>query len=534
MAIPTQDVYSILSSRRQKFAEHLRTKGLEPDEATLLRHSAFLLDNIQLGLNAEDAPAPDIDEGACSATFTITTYNPDRYGDVILPKGCIPHLSKGYRKNPRVFFAHKQNELPIGSCRTPMGELALQFFDDNIKGTCFFHCQTRESEVVFRLVARKELQASSIGFLPVKASLFEPEKTKNRPETDDFGDDIYYFKEDPLFKPLRFLEWDMIEWSVVPIPANAECLAEHLSRGTVEGERITPVLRKAMEPFAAPKKTQLGFVPPTPSVVEDAVKEMAEEEQKLLEKQKEVDEENRKLSWSTKYDQVKALLDDMIKEKEGFGWYLNFLPLAPHEDKSLDDPKVYFEESALLLNGYVKYAKDDKFYWARGEDFIKEFSGEDLIGPPGTPKQEQEDPQKGWPLGAKFLAKTMASYEDMAKWIKEFDSELDQPRVKRLAQKKLNKLSKLSLAALKLGADLYPDKFSYEPSPEEKSLDEARQKVKTSSEEALVRELTDLKNKLAELEQKTQTDAAVEKTLLTLVENQRRVQNLIFEFTGRK
>ncbi len=466
MAILPQDVLSILSSRRQKFAEHLRTKGLEPDEATLLRHSAFLLNDVQLALNAEDAPAPEVDEGACSATFTITTYNPDRYGDVILPKGCIPHLSKGYRKNPRVFFAHKQNELPIGSCRTPMGELALSFFDDHVKGTCFFHCQTRESEVIFRLVARKELQASSIGFLPVKAAIFEPQKTKDRPETDEFGDDIYYFKEDPLFKPLRFLEWDMIEWSVVPIPANAECLAEHLSRGTVEGERITPVLKKALEPYAAPKKkVLLGFTPPTSEEAENAARGMAEEERKLAEKQKEVDEENAKLL-----------------------------------------------------------------------ETQKEFNGEDLIGPPDTPAEDrkEDDPQKGWPLGAKFLQKAITSYEDMAKWIKEMDCELDQPRVKRLAQKKLNKLSKLSLAALKLGSELYPDKFSYEPSPEEKTLSENRQKVKASSDEALVLELTSLKNKLSDLEEKTKTDAAVEKTLLSLVENQKRIQTLIFEFTGRK
>lgn len=466
MALPNQDVYSILSSRRQKFAEHLRTKGLDPDEATLLRHSAFLLDNIQLGMNAEDAPTPEVDEAACTATFTITTYNPDRYGDVVIPKGCIPHLSKGYRKNPRVFFAHKQNELPIGSCRTPMGELALQFFDDKAKGTCFFHCQTRESEVVFRLVARKELQASSIGFLPVKAAIFEPDKTPNRPETDDLGDDIHYFREDPFFKPLRFLEWDMVEWSIVPIPANAECISEHLSRGSVEGERISPVLRKALEPYALKKtKTLMGFTPPTDSEIDNAAKkEMAEEEAKLAEKLKEVEAEN-----------------------------------AP---------------------------------------VTKEFSGEDLIAPPETPsskpEKEEEDPQKGWPLGAKFLARSIASYEETSKWIKEMDCELDQPRVKRLAQKKLAKLHKLSLAALKLGSELYPDKFSYEASPEEKSLEDARKKVRSSSEEALILELTALKNKMAELEEKAKTDSAVEKTLLSLVENQKRIQTLIFEFTGRK
>jgi hypothetical protein len=59
---------------------------------------------------------------------------------------------------------------------------------------------------------------------------------------------------------MHFLEWDMIEWSVVPIPANQEALAAHLGRGHIEGERITPAVRRALSAWVPPSsKTTVGF-----------------------------------------------------------------------------------------------------------------------------------------------------------------------------------------------------------------------------------------------------------------------------------
>lgn len=528
-----QDIFSLLSSRRQKFAEHLRSKGLEPNEAMLLRHSAFLLSDNQLALNAEEAPLPEVDEGSCTATFTISTYDPDRYGDVVIPKGAIPHL-KNYRRNPRVFFAHKQNELPVGSCRTPLNELALQFFDDKMKGTCYFHCQTRESEVVFRLVARKELQAASIGFLPVKAALFEPKKTPNRTDTDDLGDDIIYFKEDPIFKPLRFLEIDLLEWSIVPIPANQEALAESLSRGTVEGETITPLLRKALEPYAAPKKVQLGFIPPTPEEINAATETMKEAEQALIEDKPLV------LPPETTVSPIKGFSldnDNAVILKDGQP-YITFELLEQYEGLAIEFDKLksaykdltetQMKDYEFLAQGYYLYTDESKnVCHKKKEDLVKEFSGEDLIAPPSTP----EDKEKDWPLGAKFLSRAMKSYSDTCAWMGEMDKQLDQPRVKKLAAKKVARLQKLSTAALKLGSQLYPDKFSYEETPQEKALREEKQKTK-EADDLKVKELE--KKFEEEKERAKKEEETIVKILETLVSNQQHTQKVLFEATGRK
>ena len=53
-----------------------------------------------------------VDEARMSAGFVISTLCRDRVGDVVMPRGCEPHMD-GYRKTGGVFFCHETNKAPI-------------------------------------------------------------------------------------------------------------------------------------------------------------------------------------------------------------------------------------------------------------------------------------------------------------------------------------------------------------------------------------------------------------------------------------
>ena len=226
--------------------------GVLPFSAQYARNMAHCLSDSPsslVALDSDDLEIPVVDTARMTARFVITTSSRDRHGDIVIPRGCVNHL-KNYSRNPRVFFGHKTEELPIASARDSEGNLTLEIFDDKIYSTAYFHGETRESEIVFRLIARKELQASSIGFLPIRASIIMDDEGEDMVDIET-GEEILDFRGNNSHSvpALRFLEWDMIEWSVVPIPANQEALAAHLSRGHVEGEKLSPAIRKALSHY---------------------------------------------------------------------------------------------------------------------------------------------------------------------------------------------------------------------------------------------------------------------------------------------
>lgn len=268
-------IRAFIKDRKNYQAGQARKGGVSPFHPDSIRNMAHTLGESSsslLALDSNDSEEPKVDTVEMTARFVITTAARDRHGDIVLPRGCVSHL-KNYTRNPRVFFAHKTDDLPIASARDPYGNLALEILEDRIYSTAYFHGETRESELIFRLVARKELQASSIGFLPIRASLIAPEDDEDLIDLET-GEDILDFRSSHSSNMpcLRFLEWDMIEWSIVPIPANQDALAAHLSRGHIEGEKISPSVRRALS-FYIPKKTKtfVAFDSPPSNMEEPAI-----------------------------------------------------------------------------------------------------------------------------------------------------------------------------------------------------------------------------------------------------------------------
>jgi len=174
-----------------------------------------------------------VDAATMTARFVITTTAVDRDGDVVESKGC---RLDNYAGNPVVLFGHQSTALPIGTARAADGTLAVTAGKSAVHATCHFHGKTAESNQVFALVKEGVLRATSIGFLPLKASRLDKEAESEGSLTP---------------RGWHFQEWDLLEWSIVGVPSNPEALAASLSKGRLAGDPISDDLRQALEPFVA-------------------------------------------------------------------------------------------------------------------------------------------------------------------------------------------------------------------------------------------------------------------------------------------
>ncbi|HTQ59961.1 MAG TPA: HK97 family phage prohead protease [Candidatus Solibacter sp.] len=142
--------------------------------------------------------ASSLDEAKRQITFVASTGAPDRYSDIVEPLGCD---YSAYMQNPVVLFAHDASELPIGKTvsitKTAKAvECTVQFATAD---------QNPIAENVWKLYKGGYMNAVSIGFRPLEMEML---------------------MEDGQPTGMRFITWELLELSCVPIPANPEALAK--------------------------------------------------------------------------------------------------------------------------------------------------------------------------------------------------------------------------------------------------------------------------------------------------------------------
>lgn len=127
-------------------------------------------------------------------SFVISTSTPDRDRDVVMPQGV---KLDAFMRNPVVLFCHDYHSMPIGRA------LSITKEADRLVAVAEFATADINpmAESVYRALKAGFLKATSIGFRPVKYSMNE----------DRRGYDIE--------------ECELLEFSIVPVPANAEALA---------------------------------------------------------------------------------------------------------------------------------------------------------------------------------------------------------------------------------------------------------------------------------------------------------------------
>jgi HK97 family phage prohead protease len=136
----------------------------------------------------------------------ISTADPDRAGDIVVPGGL--RNANEYLNNPVVLWAHQRTMPPIGVCQ------ALQVLPDRIVAETKFAASSPLAADIFRLYAEGVLRGWSIGFLPIKSV--------------------------PMRGGMRVEEWDLLEYSAVPVPENPGALTVAVQKGLIE----SPDLRR--------------------------------------------------------------------------------------------------------------------------------------------------------------------------------------------------------------------------------------------------------------------------------------------------
>jgi HK97 family phage prohead protease len=148
---------------------------------------------------AEKAP------GSRSVRFIASDESVDRYGDIIRVAGWDV---AAFRTNPVLLFGHKSSALPVGKVVDIVVDTkAKQLIADAEfmpEGMSDF------ADEVWRAVDGGFLNASSVGFLPTQS-----------PNPIWKNDD----EESGILTGYEFVAQELLELSVVPVPANPQALA---------------------------------------------------------------------------------------------------------------------------------------------------------------------------------------------------------------------------------------------------------------------------------------------------------------------
>lgn len=140
------------------------------------------------------APAP----GAVKNEFVLSDNSVDRVGDVIEQNWEL----ENFKKNPIALFNHNRNAI-IGKwadVRVEKNRLIgrLELASDDTDPLV---------RMVRRLIEQDILRATSVGFAPLEKELLDEDES------------------DPWFGPFRFLKSELLEASLVAVPANANAIA---------------------------------------------------------------------------------------------------------------------------------------------------------------------------------------------------------------------------------------------------------------------------------------------------------------------
>ncbi len=138
-----------------------------------------------------------------SIDFAISTGALDRYNSTIAAKGW---QLANFIKNPVVLWAHDDSIPAIARAETTKLE------GERLRSRAIFADRDVHplADTIYRLIKAKFINAASVGWIPLKWQFVDEEGR---------GSGIDY------------LEQELLEWSVVNIPANPECLVEARSVG---------------------------------------------------------------------------------------------------------------------------------------------------------------------------------------------------------------------------------------------------------------------------------------------------------------
>jgi len=156
------------------------------------------------------------DPGERSVVARISTTAVDRDGDVMLPSGVD---MTDFEKNPVVLFGHDAGRIPIG--RADGMRRSRNTLEAKVKFAArpesLPEGQEWVPDTVFDLFQQGVLRAFSVGFTIDNA------READQKDIEMFGDGVTRV----------ITNWKLLEFSVVPIPANQDALVTAISKGWI-------------------------------------------------------------------------------------------------------------------------------------------------------------------------------------------------------------------------------------------------------------------------------------------------------------
>jgi HK97 family phage prohead protease len=168
-----------------------------------------------------EVKAIDIEAGVFEAM--ISTEAIDRSGDIVRATGA---KIENFMRNPVVMWAHDYSLPPVAKA------ISLEIIAGvGIKSAFQFAPwgANAQADTVRKLWAGGFLNAVSIGFIPTKS------------------EDIKGENANDWFAPQDYLEWELLEYSIVPIPANQEALRMAIKTLAVPEQKRGRILSAANE-----------------------------------------------------------------------------------------------------------------------------------------------------------------------------------------------------------------------------------------------------------------------------------------------
>lgn len=151
-----------------------------------------------------------VQEGDVLASYTMSDDSVDRPGDRIMQEGWD---LEEYRANPQFLFGHDSSSPPIGKA------LGVYVARGALKGTFKFMPESISS---FAAMIGRMVKGDAAGsYLPAGSVGFKPRDYRVAEERMDPNDEWAW-----LSPPIDFLKQLLLEFSSVPIPANANALID--------------------------------------------------------------------------------------------------------------------------------------------------------------------------------------------------------------------------------------------------------------------------------------------------------------------
>jgi len=149
----------------------------------------------------------------------LTTPRQDREGHVVVPSGV---RLEWFRKNPVVLWAHCLDLPPIGVVDVK----TLAVTDAGIEADVVFDKGSAVGREVYGLYDRGVMRAWSVGFVPINWEIQKNSETGK-------------------VRGYRVTEWELVELSAVPVPANPEALSRTIEHYESHGydPTLDPVVK---------------------------------------------------------------------------------------------------------------------------------------------------------------------------------------------------------------------------------------------------------------------------------------------------